>query len=141
MRVHLTREVKQIREGLFKRKAYQGVLLQVEFSEQELAIIKQSELETLQILEVGPDPLFIKKNKKLLREGPVKADSPLFNLRVKNLLPEKRRRKPPVFARYYPSKLEADQLEAGIREKMPLLKDHIAANGVTVEEGTDTFDL
>lgn len=141
MRVNLTRETKQERDGLFKKKTYFGVLLQIEFSEEELAIIKENGLKDAEILKVGLDPLGLKRLKKLIEDGIVSPDDSAYNLHVWHLLPEKRKKKPPVWSRHYASVLEADNLEAAIREKLPELKNYIMANGGEAKEGTESFEL
>ena len=141
MRVSLTRETTQQKDGLFKKKTYFGVLLQVEFSEEELAIIKENDLGATEILEVGLDPIQFKRVEKLIQDGIMDVNDPVHNLRIKDLVPEKRKKKAPVWSRQYPSKLEADQLEANIREKLPELKNYIMANGGEVKEGTESFEL
>ena len=141
MRVHLTRETKQERDGLFKKKSYFGVLLQIEFSEEELAIIKENDLGRAEILKVGLDPLALKRLKGLIEDGNVDVNDEAYDLHIRNLLPKKRSKKGEVWERHYASLLEADNLEKAIKEKLPGLKDFIMANGGEQKEGTEVLEF
>lgn len=124
-------EHKEITKGLFKKKVYIEVRTTVQFSDEELAIIKNRKLEDFIVLERDPDLIDPRgKDKESLdlciREG-------VFNLTIGKLMKGKSdgyHTSSPVHAQSYEDKLTA---------KLKELKDFIVGCAVKPESKTIEF--
>lgn len=122
MRVSINHD--EVSHGVFKKTIYHQVEVKVDFSEEELAIIKQNNLEDTIVLE-RTNTAYLKYDEEL-------AD--IYPLKISDLMSKHS----DIHALDTP--LEAKQYEASLTEALQQLKAYIEENA-EVETKSTTFEL
>ncbi len=112
--------------GIFKKTTYYVVTIKVDFSDEELHIIKDQDIEDLVVLERNTPASLIDKN--------FDDEAGYWDLKIKSLMLKD------GSSHDFHTVGEAKQYATALEEAMPRLKDYISANA-GIDETSKTFEL
>ncbi len=128
--MRLTIDRKTERKGIIKKTETYVVDVTVEWTEEELAIVKQRKLEEMVLCDHPHSKAYAKLEDEI---GPVPV-------RIMSFLPDKKKSSVGNHAYKLDKPIDADNWEKKVTEHIKEMKDYIMANA-DAEEGSKTIEL